>query len=343
LTVLICAFIVGAASADAEGRVALVIGNSAYQHTRALPNPRNDAAAVAELLGANGFDEVTLKRDLDYRGMREVVRLFGEKARSADIAVVYYAGHGLEVGSQNYLIPIDARLIRDLDLEFEAVTLASILKVVEGARKLKLVILDACRTNPLGEKMSLPGRATRSVGRGLARIEPRGDVLVAYSARAGTLAQDGSGKHSPYTEALLKHMATPGLDVLRMFGRVKEAVVAATKRGQEPWIYGSPGGESIALVEPKPTPPAAPGPPGPAADEVAWGLVKDTKDPAVLRRFVAQFPLSSKRAGAEKRAAELTAAQRAPPSILVPKSPSQTKTGVDPGKSKCFTFQGRRF
>jgi uncharacterized caspase-like protein len=177
-----------------------------------LPNPKNDADAVAKLLGTNGFDEVVLKLDLDYRGMREAARLFSLTVQNADIALVYYAGHGLEVGSESYLIPVDAKLARDLDLEFEAVTLASVLKVVEGARKLTLVILDACRTNPLGERMILPTRATRSVGRGLARIEPQGDVLVAYSAKAGTLAQDGPGKTQPLCRGAAETHASSASD-----------------------------------------------------------------------------------------------------------------------------------
>ena len=180
--------------------------------------------------------------------MREAVRRFTDAALAADVALVYYAGHGLEVAGENYLVPVDAKLLRDVDLEYEAVTLGSLLAAVDGARKLKLVILDACRNNPLGEKMALRAGRTRSVTRGLARLEATGEVLVAYAAKAGTLAQDGAGRHSPYAEALLKHMATPGLDVLRMFGRVKEAVLEATNRGQEPWIYGSPGGEAFALV-----------------------------------------------------------------------------------------------
>jgi uncharacterized caspase-like protein len=262
LIVLLWGVVAGLQPAHAEKRVALIIGNSAYQHTRLLPNPRNDAEAVARLLGANGFDEVSLRTDLDYRGMRESLRLFGDTAQGADIALVYFAGHGLEVAGENYLIPIDAKLVRESDLEYEAVTLASVLNAAGSARKLKLAILDACRTNPLSERMVLRSGATRSATRGLARIEPKGEVLVAYAARAGTVAQDGGGKHSPYAEALLKHLATPGLDVIRMFGRVKEAVVAATGQGQEPWIYGSPGGDAIALVPAKATPPVAPAPSG---------------------------------------------------------------------------------
>lgn len=152
------------------------------------------------------------------------------------------------MAGENYLVPVDAKLARDLDLEYEAVTLASVLNAVGDARKLKLVILDACRNNPLSDKMALRTGVTREATRGLGRIEPRGDVLVAYAAKAGTVALDGKGRHSPYAEALLKHMAMPGIDVFRMFGRVAEAVLDATGRQQEPWLYGRPGGETIALV-----------------------------------------------------------------------------------------------
>ena len=258
LAAAICAILAGSQQAEADRRVALVIGNSAYQHTEVLPNPRNDIEAIAKLLGTSKFDEVLIETDLDYHGMREAIHRFEPSARSADVALVYYAGHGFEVAGENYLMPVDARLAQDSDLANEAITLASMLSAANGARRLKLVILDACRNNPLSERMALRAGRSRSVPRGLARIELKGDglasvetkgeVLVAYSAKAGTVAHDGQRRHSPYAEALLKHMATPGLDVIRMFGRVKDAVLTATKDAQEPWIYGSPGGDSIALV-----------------------------------------------------------------------------------------------
>jgi uncharacterized caspase-like protein len=267
LAIAICTILTGPQQAEADRRVALVIGNSAYRHTGALPNPRNDAEAIAKLLGASNFDDVLLKIDLDRRGMHDAIRQFEPSARAADVALVYYAGHGLEVGGQNYLMPVDAKLSRDSDLDEEAITLASLLSAASRARKLKLVVLDACRNNPVSERMVLRAGTARSVQRGLARIESQGDglasvvtkgeVLVAYAAKAGTEALDGKGRHSPYAEALLKHLATPGLDVLRMFGRVKDAVMIATKDAQEPWIYGSPGGDSIALV-PAAQKPAAP-------------------------------------------------------------------------------------
>jgi hypothetical protein len=336
LAVAICAVLAGPQQAEADRRVALVIGNSTYRHTAVLRNPRSDAEAIAKLLGTNGFEEVLLKTDLDYSSLRRAARRFGESAKNSDVALVYYAGHGLEIAGTNYLVPVDAKLARDVDLEYEAVTLESVLSAVSGARRLKLVILDACRNNPLANRMALRAEASRSVKRGLARIEPRGEVLVAYAAKAGTVAADGVSEHSPYTAALLKHLATPGLDVLRMLGRVKEEVVATTS-DQEPWIYGSPGGDSIALVPAKVVPSTTAAPSGPASDELAWDLVKDTKDPELVRRFIKQFPQSSKRAEAEKRASNLAAQ---PPSAIPPAAASKGPSRSD---SKCFTFQGRRF
>ena len=308
-SVIVCLQL-GTAPAAAEKRVALVIGNSAYLNTRALPNPKNDAEAIAKLLGASGFAEVTLKLDLDYRAMRGAVRRFTDAALAADVALVYYAGHGLEVAGENYLVPVDAKLLRDVDLEYEAVTLASVLGAVDGARKLKLVILDACRNNPLGEKMALRAGRMRSATRGLARLEATGEVLVADAAKAGTLAHDGKGRHSPYAEALLKHMPTPGLDVLRMFGRVKEAVLEATNRGQEPWIYGSPGGEAFALVPAKAgaadAKPAVVPPPQPPSDaERAWAAAKDSASIPVLEAFRRRHPSSPEAEYAAARIEEL--------------------------------------
>jgi len=291
--------------AQAEKRVALVIGNSAYQHTRVLPNPRNDAEAIAKLLRANGFVDVTLKNDLDYRAMREAMRLFGEAARGADIALIYYGGHGIEVAGENYLIPTDAKLLRDADLEYEAVTLASVLSAVSTAKRLRVVILDACRNNPLGERMALTAGVARSVTRGLARIEPKGDVLVAYAARAGTLALDGAGRHSPYAEALLKHMMTPGLDVRLMFGKVRDQVLAATRQQQEPYIYGSLSGDVIPLV------PAAAITDAGAAE--VWSAVKDTTSIPALEAFIRRFSDTQYSELAKARLAELKQADAANP------------------------------
>jgi hypothetical protein len=285
LAVICCGLVLAqAGGAEADKRVALVIGNSAYRHTGALTNPRNDADALARLLEKGG-SSVTLKIDLDYRALREAVRAFGEAAREADVALIYYAGHGLEVAGQNYLIPVDARLEHEADLEYEAVTLVSVLNAVAGARRLRVVILDACRNNPLGERMAREGGATRGGGsRGLARIEPRRDTLVAYAAKEGTLAQDGAGGNSPYAEALLTHLATPGLDVRFMFGRVRDQVLAATHNNQEPYTYGSLTGEAVPLV------PGVPLTHAQGKELAFWSSVKDSKEPAVLRTYLEAYP-----------------------------------------------------
>ena len=243
--------LVGLTPAMAEQRLALVIGNSAYKHTGVLPNPKNDAKAVAAAFERVGFDSVTLKFDLGYEAMRRTIRDFGESAKKADVAVVFFAGHGMEIAGKNYLIPTDAKLASDRDVEFEAVKLDTVLRQVESARKLRLVILDACRNNPLSAKMQLTRGITRSVSRGLKSVEPDGDVLVAFAAKHGTVAEDGSGKNSPYTKALLEHIETPGLEINFLFRRVRDSVRKETKRRQEPFTYGSLGSDAVYLSPPR--------------------------------------------------------------------------------------------
>lgn len=233
--------------AAAQSKIALVIGNSDYTHSRTLKNPSNDATSVAEVLKKIGFD-VTLKFNLRYEDMRRSIRDFSQAAAEKDIAVVYYAGHGLELGGENYLIPVDAKAERDIDLDYEAVTLSSVLLAVKPAKRLRLVILDACRTNPFADRMKLSSGLTRSVVRGLGRVEPVGDVLVAYSAAAGTVAQDGQGNLSPYASALQKHLPTPGLDIRLVLGKVRDSVLVETNKQQEPHYYGSLSGDIIALI-----------------------------------------------------------------------------------------------
>jgi uncharacterized caspase-like protein len=236
--------------AEAEKRVALVIGNAAYAHTSTLRNPAHDARAIADLLGKAGFDKVTLKVDLGYDGMRLALRDFGLVTRGADVALVYFAGHGLEFGGENYLVPVDAALKSDSSVSFETATLSAVLEAIRPAARLRLVILDACRNNPLAARMEPTGGRTRSISRGLGRIEPTGDVLVAYAAKAGTVAEDGKGRHSPYAEALLSTLSTPGLDIRLVLGRVRDLVVAKTNGAQEPFVYGSLGGTTVALIAP---------------------------------------------------------------------------------------------
>jgi uncharacterized caspase-like protein len=240
-------FLISCGDAFAANRVALIIGNSAYQRVPMLANPENDADSMNILFKRMGFDVVQLQKDIGINDMRRVIRDFSETTREADIAVIYYAGHGIEVGGLNYLIPVDAALRRDIDVEDETVSLDRLLQVMEPARQLRLVILDACRENPFATSMKRT-MVSRSIGRGLARVEPTtSNTLIAFAAKAGSTAADGAGADSPFTGALLKHLETPGLDVRLAFGRVRDEVLKSTTGGQEPFVYGSLGGATVTL------------------------------------------------------------------------------------------------
>jgi len=189
--------------------------------------------------------------------MRRALRDFYDKAAAADIAVVYYAGHGVEVDGTNYMVPVDAVLRRDRDVDDEAVSLDRILESVEQAKQLRLIILDACRDNPFVKTMIRTTAARALTTRGLIAAQPTtSDTLIAYAAKGGSTADDGSSGHSPFTNALLAHLTTPGLDVRQAFGEVRDDVLKATDNKQEPYVYGSLGGGQMALVT-APTPTAA--------------------------------------------------------------------------------------
>jgi uncharacterized caspase-like protein len=239
-------------AALAQKRVALVIGNSSYDKVARLGNAANDAGLVAETFKSAGFDSVELRRDLKIAETRRALRDFVDKTRDADIAVVYYAGHGIELDGSNYLIPVDAVLDRDIDIYDEALSLERVLVAVEPAKKLRLVILDACRDNPFTRSMKRT-IATRAIGRGLAKVEPTSpNTLIAFASKAGSTASDGDGKNSPFTAAIVKHVTKPGLDLRKAFGYVRDDVLKATGNRQEPYLYGSLGGDDLPLISAKP-------------------------------------------------------------------------------------------
>jgi len=241
----------------ASKRVALVIGNSAYQKVARLPNPSNDATSMAAMLKSAGFDVVETKFNASANEMRRTLREFGGKSRDADVAVIYYAGHGIELDGNNYLIPVDAMLETDTDVLDEAIPLDRILYAVEPAKQLRLVILDACRDNPFSKTMKRTV-ASRAIGRGLAKVEPTSpNTMIAFAAKAGSTASDGDSKNSPFAAALIEHLPKPGLDLRRAFGFVRDDVLKNTGNKQEPYVYGSLGGNDLPLVAAKP---AATGP-----------------------------------------------------------------------------------
>jgi len=263
--------VLSAGVASAERRVALIIGNSNYKNVQPLANPARDATAVGAMLKKAGFEVVESKLDLGNTAMRRTIREFTSAAKNADIAVVYYAGHGIEFDGTNYLIPVDAELASDVDVEDETISLDRIMRMLDPVKRLRLVILDACRENPFGKKMTRT-IASRSMGRGLAKIEVTStDTLVAFAAKAGMTAADGIGDHSPFTAALLDSLSIPGLDVRIAFGRVRDEVMKSTDNKQEPYVYGSIGGSTVALVPkaPEKQAPAAAAPAPSTADTLA--------------------------------------------------------------------------
>ena len=223
----------------ADGRVALVVGNSTYAHIGRLPNPDNDARDMAAALRRLGF-EVTTELNADRVELTEALRQFTRQSADADVSLVFYAGHGIEMDGVNYLVPVDARLERDVDVRFETVTVDDLLVSTSGA-SLRLLILDACRNNPLARSMQRTA-AFRSVSGGSfadLNEDLLGDeTLVAYAAAAGTTAADGRGRNSPYTAALLSHLETP-LEIGLLFRRVRAQVLAATNGAQRPHEYHS--------------------------------------------------------------------------------------------------------
>ena len=287
----------------AQQRVALVIGNASYARAPRLANPLNDAADISAALARLGFAVTTLE-NADYAALRQGLLAFTRAASAAEVAVVFYAGHGIEVDQRNFLVPVDARLASDQDVEFEAVPLALVTRSVARASGLQLVILDACRENPFAVTMQRTG-ATRSVGRGLGRVEPAGETLVAYAAKENTVALDGDGRNSPYSAALLGHLEEPGLEVGLLFRKVRDAVLAATGGRQEPFVYGSLSSRGVYLTaraEPDPTP--SPGPPTSmsepaserltaeqlAAERVFWESVKASTNPADIQAYLDRYP-----------------------------------------------------
>ena len=227
-----------AAPAPAAQRVALVVGNAAYEHTVPLSNPRNDATDVARALRSLDF-EVIEGLDLDKRGFETKLRAFARAARGAEATLFFYAGHGLQVEGRNYLVPTDAKLADEVDLRLDAFELEAFLGPMRSTTN--LVFLDACRDNPLANNLARSMGPTRSaaVGRGLGRVETGSGTLIAYATQPGNVADDGEGRNSPFTEALLAHIATPGLGVDALLARVTDDVMRGTGERQQPWRHSS--------------------------------------------------------------------------------------------------------
>ena len=231
--------------AAAQKRVALIVGNSAYTHAGALANPANDAADMAAALKEVGI-EVILGLDLDKRAFDMKVRDFARALTAADTGIFFYAGHGLQVAGRNYLVPVDAQLQNERDLDFEAVALDFVLKQMELERETKtnIVFLDACRDNPLGRNLARNmGTRSASVGRGLAQVQTGVGTFIAYSTQPGNVALDGSGRNSPFTAALAKGVKAPGRNLTAVMIDVRKEVLSVTNGKQVPWDHSALTGD----------------------------------------------------------------------------------------------------
>jgi Caspase domain len=298
--------------AHAQTRIALVVGNSAYAKVPGLPNPAHDAQDVAAALTRLGF-AVNTVTDADFDVMRRSLLEFGRTARTAEMAVFYFAGHGIEINGSNWLLPTDVELKNDVDASTETIGLQSAMQAVAAAKTLGLVILDACRNNPFQSTMKRANAARSVQILGLAPVEPADNVLVAYAARDGSVAADGAGRNSPYTAALLKHIETAGLEVDFLFRNVRDDVMAATNNQQQPFVYGSLSSDEIYFKPPSTGVAAAEAMPPPDAAEIAWSFLKATKDLSSLSRFVERFPESSHVSDVKVRIASLETAH--PPAV----------------------------
>jgi uncharacterized caspase-like protein/uncharacterized protein with WD repeat len=224
----------------AADRVALVIGNGAYQSATKLANPANDATDIANALRTIGFDVVE-GVDVDRRTMEVRIREFSRKLPDAKVALFFYAGHGMQVAGKNYLVPVDAKLEQAGDLALDTVDVHVVLQQMESQKRVNLVFLDACRDNPLARSLAKSFGSSRSgaVGQGLASIQSAIGTMIAFATQPDNVALDGNGRNSPFTTALLKHIHTPGLDISVMMRRVRTDVLAATGERQVPWDHSS--------------------------------------------------------------------------------------------------------
>ena len=298
-----------AIAAMAETRVALVIGNGAYQHTAALGNPLNDARDLAQALERTGF-EVIVATDADKRQMDGALRAFAEKLAQADVALFFYAGHGLQVGNANYLVPVDARLAGPRDLEFEAVKLDFVLRQMEIDRdgKTSIVMLDACRDNPLSRSLARTmGTRSAAVGQGLAPATTGVGTFIAYATQPGNVALDGKGKNSPFTAALLANLDKRGRNLNATMIEVRKAVIAATDGKQVPWDHSALTGDFYFVPGEAQAGSRTEAPPGKSDDVEALKARLKALEEAEQRRASAPAERSGTAAGASTADAETIA------------------------------------
>jgi len=345
--VLSCLILAAVPRARAEPgqRVALVIGNSAYQSVAKIPNAANDARLVAQTLVKLGFKLVGdgAQIDVDKPHFDTLIQTFGTQIAGADVALFYYAGHGMQIRGTNFLVPVSANPVRETDVDFQMVDTELVLRQMEaGNTKLNMLILDACRNNPFS------GRGLRGVGGGLAQMVAPLGTLISYATQPGNVAADGADGDSPYTKALVAAMQAPGRGLFDVFNQVGLAVKASTGGEQQPWVSSSPiegqfffvpPGSTVTIQTPPsgaPAPPPSPGPaPGPDAELLFWQTIATSHDPADFKAYLDQYPNGRFVALARPRSI-------VPPSQTPAPAAPAAPTGDDAGR-QCDTLAGSTF
>ena len=345
------------ASTGSERRVALVIGNSNYQYAPHLPNPSNDAEAMAATLQKLGF-QVTKGIDLDRTETELLIREFAKTLPGADVALLFYAGHGIQYQGNNYLIPIDAKLSDETDLTFETTQLNLVKDLMEREQRVSLIFLDACRDNPFSQQLarSMGTSRSTSLGRGLALMPAAAGTYIAYATQPDTVALDGEGNHSPFTAALLAHMETPGLSLSDMMTEVRNDVKTQTDGKQWPRednslttkFYFAPA-VAVDIVAPG----AGPTPSGDAAatapavqpvdkEVVFWHSIENSTNPSDYQAYLDQYPngsfvalarsrmegLKTKTADATTRSGEQLASLTAPDATISTAEQAESDLGL---------------
>lgn len=331
-----------AQSALADKRVAFVVGNGAYKNVAQLPNPPIDSKAMAAVLRNVGFDVVegtNLSRDK----MTEKLLDFGKRAQGADVAVFFYAGHGIAISGTNYLLPVDADIKSEMDVKLgAAINIDLTLDQTMGDAKVKLVFLDACRDNPFAAKIKQTATRSVSVGQGLAEMKSGEGTLIAFATGPGQTALDGSdGQNSPFTKALIAHITQPGVEIQQAMTEVRAQVQDDTNKGQLPWghtnltgaVYLNPAKVQTAAATPAGgTSAASTGTPaivpGSEVEVEFWRSVKDSKKPEELNAYVTAYPNGQFKALAMTRIAALQSG--ANPDSKDGKDMTRNITAVDP-------------
>jgi uncharacterized caspase-like protein len=313
------------AFASAGERVALILGNGAYRNAPVLPNAPADARAMAQVLRRLGF-EVFDGIDLDRAATEALIHRFARELDDAQVALFFYSGHGMQVAGENYLVPVDAKLEHEADLDFEAVPLRRIMSQLERSDRTSLVFLDACRDNPFLRRVASRSTGTRG---GLAPLQSGVGTLVAYATAPDTVAMDGTGEHSPFTTSLLAHIETPGLEVGQLLKKVRADVIADTNRAQVPWDHSSlvgdfyfvpPAASQVAMV-----PAAVADQPAMTDEQRFWDAAQSLQSPErkvpALEAYLASYPSGEFAALAKLQLDDLKAKQAAEPQVAALEPP----------------------